>query len=339
MKKLFLIAVFCLLSLPVKAQTLIQQVEACTALPKPATCEIVIPPGIHVQNKAWNLRELHYLTIKGTGTVIWHFETDPAPAVCMDTSGTLNIVIDGPTFAIGSVSKWPQLGWLHSRPVSKVSQTRLAVTNVKWRGWYTKAAVAFIGVENGMFIGMDVSNGVPNTTSMFMSRGNELGLVSQFGSITMDPLTITATNNTFWNCAFEHAGHTKLTPPETNDMGFGLTLGSGVHDIIIVGGSTSGGTRGGVLRILGAGNRRISVNANWESKLAKAAIVIDGEVVGLQVLGGLLMAQGPAVRLNGAADGLNLKPLEMICDEGLIAFGPNGKLFGRGLSAVGVQGN
>ncbi len=313
--------------------TLQQQLDACASL---STCEIVVPPGIHVVQKGWSLRDKLYLTIRGTGTVIWQFD-DPAPAVCLDTTGAPNIVIDGPTFALGNSSKRPDVLWLHGRPASKLSQTRLCVANAKFQGWFNKATVAFLAVENELFQSVDVSNGVPNTPSLFLSRANEIGAASQFGAVRVDPVTMTATNHTFINCAFAHDGHAKLTPPETNDLGFGIVLGTGVHDLIIIGGSTSGGARGGVMRVLGPDNRRISIAANWESKSANAAIVIDGEAVGLSVSGGLLMAKGPAVQLNGAADGLALMPLELRCD-GLIRLGPQGKLTGRGLLTNGLVG-
>lgn len=330
------IGIISLVPLPVRGQTLQQQVDACASL---TTCVIDVPPGVNVVTKAWNLRDKESVFIRGhAAKVIFQF-TDPAPSVCIDTSGTLNIVIEGLTFGIGATSVSPGAIWGHSRPASKLSQTRLHVSDTKFVGRCTKAVVALFAVENGLFESADFANSEPNTTSLFMSRANELGLTSQFGVIRVDPATMTATNNLFENCSFGHDGHAKLVPPQTNDEACGLTLGTGVHDVTIIGGSTSGGARGAVLCIDGPDNRRLNViGTNWEAKNANNAIRIRGSVYGLAVAGGLLMSRGPAVLLDGSAEHLLLEPLELLCD-GLLKLGPAGKLAGRGMSAVGVSGN
>jgi hypothetical protein len=149
---------------------------------------------------------------------------------------------------------------------------------------------------------------------------------------------LTATNHLYQNCSFNHEGFVGLVPPATNDLGFGITLGTGVFDVLIQGGSTSGGLRGGVLRIAGQGNRRIAVvSPNWESKNAKACIVVDGYAYGLSVDHGLLMADGPALRLNGTVENLSLQPAEMQAAS-IIKFGPLGKLAGSGITMEGFRG-
>jgi hypothetical protein len=174
---------------------------------------------------------------------------------------------------------------------------------------------------------------------LFLSRANELNVSSPFGPVRVNTSTMTSTNHTFVNCAFSHEGFVGLVPPLTNDNGYGLALGTGVYDLVIQGGSTSRSPRGGVLHIRGEGNRRISINSvNWESKAAKAAIVIDGYVFGLSVADGLLQAEGPALQVNGTADGVRLFPAESLTTS-LIQLGVGGKLKGAGLTTAGLSGS
>jgi len=321
---------------PAFGQTIQQQVDACAQL---SICKLDVPSGVTVVNQPWNLRDKTALSIKGQAgaTVIWHFASDPPPTLCIDTTGTRDIHIDSVTFSLGNTSKRPDVLWIHGRGADGKSQTRLAVEGCQFSGWFTRATVAFIAVENEELHSVGFTNNLPNTTALFLSRSNELGLTSPFGP-TRTGATFTSTNHSYYNCSFNHAGHVGLVAPANNDGGFGLTLGTGVHDLLIQGGSTSGGPRGGVLHILGPTNRRVVVAApNWESQNALSTIVIDGEVAGLAVYGGLLQALGPAVRVNGAVEHLTLQPAEMLTED-IIRFGPTGKVTGRGLSAWGVSG-
>lgn len=322
----------------VRAETeLERQIAACGQL---AACDVSVPFGTHVVTKAWNLRDKASLTIRApVGTqIIWFFDVAPAPSVCMDTTGTRNIAFEGVTFALGNASKRPDVLWLHGRGADARSQAILRVNNAAFLGWYAKAAVVFVAVENEELHSVGFANGVPNTPSLFLSRENELGVVSQFGPVRANPVTMTATNHVYVNCSFGHEGHVGLVPPANNDLGFGITLGSGVHDLCIQGGSTSGGARGGVLRVLGTGNRRVAViSPNWEAKGAKATIVVDGYVYGLSVLGGLLQAVGPALVVNGTAENMVLHPTEMLT-AGIVQMGAAGKLAGGGLSVDGFTG-
>lgn len=336
MKPIASLFLFSLLAGTVLAQSELQkQIDACGQL---SVCNITVPSGVNVVTAPLNLRDKTRLTIQGTGTVIWFFDADPPPSLCIDTTGTANIVIDGPTFALGNASKRPAVLWLHGRGADSRSQERLAVSNVKFQGWYTKTAVAFIAVENEMMTSVDFENGVPNTTSLFLSRDNELGIVSPFGAVRVNVAGMTSTNHNYINCSFGHEGHVGLIAPANNDLGFGLTFGTGVYDFYAQGGSTSQGTRGGVLHITGPNNRRIAViSPNWESESAKASIVVDGYVYGLTVRGGLLQASGPAIRVNGIIENLRLEPAEMLTIS-ILQFGATGKLTGRGLALDGFAG-
>lgn len=301
-----------------------RQVEACASL---SSCSITIPAGTHVITKPWNLRDKKAVSIKATaGTqVIWHFESE-APTVCLDTSGTSNIVIDGVTFALGNASKKPDCLWVHSRGADNRSQEILSVSNSSFLGWYNKTAVLFVAVENEEFHSVDFNNAMPNTTSHYMSRENELGVISQFGPIRTG---MTSTNHSYYNCSFGHDGQID------NDKGFGLTLGTGVFDLLISGGSTTGGNRGGVLSVSGQNNRRIAIIApNWEAKNAKSTIVIDGYVYGLSVERGLLMAVNSAIQINGTAENLYLCPTEMLT-KSIIQTGPSGRMLG-GMVGAGI---
>lgn len=314
-----------------------KQVAACGQL---SSCTITVPPGVNVVTAPWNLRDKASLTIRSApGTqIIWFFAADPAPAVCMDTTGTRNIIIDGVKFALGNASKRPDVLWVHGRGANGRSQESLSVSNAAFVGWYTKVTVAFIAVENEMMVSVGFENSVPNTTSLFLSRDNEIGATSPFGPVRVNTATMTSTNHGYYNCAFSHEGHVGLIPPANNDLGFGITLGTGVHDLLIQGGSTSQGPRGGVMRILGTGNRRIAVlSPNWESESAKASIVVDGEVYGLTVRDGLLQANGPALRLNGTAANVSLCPAEMLTTS-ILQVDPGGKLTGNGLVAADFMG-
>jgi len=323
---------------PVLAQSELQrQIDACGQL---SVCNITVPSGVNVVTQPWNLRDKSSLTIRGDGssTVIWFFATDPAPPLCMDTIGTRNIIIDGVKFALGNSSKRPGVLWIHGRGADSRSQEGLSVSNASFLGWYNIVAVALIGSENGLFQSAAFENAVPNTSSLFISRLNEPGITSPFGPVRVNAVTMTCTNNGFINCSFNHEGHVGLVAPANNDQGFGITLGTGVHDLWIQGGSTSQGARGGVLRILGPNNRRIAVIApNWESESAKAVIVVDGYLCGLSVREGLLQASGPAIQVNGTVENLLLRPAEMLTPS-IIQFGPTGKLTGRGLTLDGFAG-
>ena len=331
-------AIFVFLCSVARAETeLERQVKACTLL---AACKIDIPFGTHVVTAPWNLRNKSSLEIRAPlGTaVIWFFADDPVPEACMDTVGSRNILIEGVTFGLGNASKRPGALWVHGRPSDGKSQERLSVANATFSGWFTKCTVALIASENGLFSSVDFENGVPNTTALFLSRENELGVLSPFGPIYANPATMTCTSNVFLGCAFSHEGFVGLVPPAHNDNGFGIVLGTGVFDVLIQGGSTSGGARGGVLRIAGQGNRRIAVVApNWESKSAKSCIQVDGYAYGLSVDHGLLMADGPALRLNGTIENLSLQPAEMQTTS-ILKFGPLGKLTGTGLQTNGLGG-
>ena len=321
----------------VLGQSLQAQVDACGSL---TICKLDVPSGVTVINRPWNLRDKTALSIKGQAgaVIIWQFEVDPPPTLCIDTTGTRKIRMEDVTFALGNTSKRPDVLWLHGRGADSKSQEKLSVRNAGFTGWFTKGTVYFVAVENEYFESVDFENAVPNTTALFLSRENELGVTSPFGPVRANPVTMTSTNHTYLNCSFNHEGHVGLVPPATNDNGFGITLGMGVHDLLIQGGSTSGGARGGVLRIAGADNRRIAiVSPNWESKGAKACIVVDGFVQGLSVDHGLLMANGPAVQLNGTTADLSIRPAEIL-STAIIRFGPLGKLTGRGLSSEGLSG-
>lgn len=339
MKSYLVLAVLFLCCSVVSAQSVQQQVDACGQL---TVCKLDVPSGVTVVNKAWNLRDKTALSIKGLAgaIVIFQFDADPPPAVCLDTTGARKVSIEDVTFALGNTSKRPDVLWLHGRGADGKSQERLSVSNSGFQGWFNKATVVFTSVENEGMHSVDFENGVANTTALFLSRQNELGVVSPFGPIRVDSpaLMMTSTNHVYVNCSFNHEGHVGLIAPANNDQGFGITLGSGVHDLLIQGGSTSGGSRGGVLRIMGQDNRRIAVvSPNWESKNAKACIVIDGFIYGLSVRDGLLMAEGPALRLNGTAENLSFRPAEMLTTS-ILKFGPLGKLSGRGLTSEGLAG-
>ena len=321
---------------PVHAQTDLQrQVDACGPL---TVCAITVPAGVNVVTKPWNLRDKTWLTIRGTGTVIWFFDADPPPTLCLDTTGTRNIVIEGVTFGLGNASKRPSVLWLHGRGADSKSQTVLSVINAGFQGWFTKATVAFIAVENEVMTSVGFENGVPNTTSLFLSRDNELGVTSPFGPVRVNVVTMTSTNHAYYNCSLGHEGHVGLVPPANNDGASGLRIGTGVHDLLIQGGSTSQGARGGVLHVTGLNNRRVAVvSPNWESEEAKANIVIDGDLFGLSVRDGLLQAAGPALRVNGTAGNVILCPTEMLTTS-ILQLGPAGKLTGTGLVVGGFSG-
>jgi len=239
---------------------------------------------------------------------------------------------------LGNSSKQLPVLWIHGRGADGKSQERLSVRNAGFSGWFTKATVVFTAVENEEMHSVDFENDVPHTTALFISRENELGIISPFGPVRANPATMTSTNHLYANCSFNHEGHVGLVPPANNDQGFGITLGNGVHDLLIQGGSTSGGARGGVMRVAGPDNRRIAVvSPNWESKNARACIVVDGSVYALSVDGGLLMGDGPALRINGAVENLSLRPAEILA-KSIVAIGPVGKLIGRGLSSEGLSG-
>lgn len=312
-----------------------RQIDACGSL---NICAITVPPGINIVNKPWNLRDKSYVAIRGVGTVIWLFEIDPAPVLCLDTTGTANIVIEGPIFALGSSSKRPDVLWLHGRGANSKTQNILSITNATFQGWYSKTTVALIAIENEEVHSTSFSNALPNTTALFLGRDNPLAVTSPFGPVHTNPTTMTSTNHAYYNCSFNHAGHVGLVVPATNDQGFGLTLGSGVHDLVIQGGSTSRASRGGVLHVMGQDNRRIAIIApNWEAQDAGADIVIDGDVFGLSIRDGLLQANGPALRINGTATNVTLWPAEMLTHS-ILQFGVGGKLTGMGLIVGGFSG-
>lgn len=302
-----------------------KQVDACNQL---TACDIQIPYGTYVMSKPWNLRGKESLNIRAPiGTqIIWWF--DVAPSVCMDTIGTRNIKIEGPVFALGNTSAKPDCLWIHGRGSDSKSQAILFLNAVKFQGWYNKATVAFIAVENEELHSVDFINAVPNTTALFLSRDNELGITSPFGIVNVNVVTMTSTNHNFYNCAFSHEGQVG------NDKAFGITLGTGVHDLFIQGGSTSQGSRGGVMRIAGENNRRITVlSPNWESEEAKANIVIDGNVFGLSIQFGFYQAKGPLLQVNGVAENVNLFPSEALTTSLLQV---NGKL--KNFTSVGICG-
>jgi len=322
---------------PVLAQSDLQrQIDACGSL---LACKIDIPYGTHVIYSPWNLRDKLSVEVRApVGTQVIFFFLETAPPVCIDTTGTRNIVIEGVTFGLGNTSKRPDVLWLHGRPADSRSQTFLGVTNAEFGGWFTKAAVIFIAVENEEMHSVKFWNGIPNTTALFLGRDNPFGVTSPFGPVRVDLSTMTCTNHLYQNCVFGHVGDVGLVAPANNDQGVGLTLGNGVYDLAIIGGSTTGGARGAVLRMAGPNIRRIAVIApNWEAKGARATIVVDGYVYGLTVQDGLLQAAGPAIQVNGTVENLLLHPAEMLTGS-IIQLGPTGKLRGRGLALDGFAG-
>jgi len=327
------------MSSPVLAQSDLQrQIDACRQL---SVCTITVSSGVNVVTGPWNLRDKVGLTIRGDGSsvVIWWFPTDHAPAVCMDTTGTANLVIENVTFALGNSSDVPDVLWVHGRGTDSRSQRGFYVSNVKFEGRGKKALVAVIALENDLWQSVGFINGWPNAPSLFMSRANEIGVASQFGPIPINITTMTCTNHNFINCSFDHAGHEGLVPPANNNRACGVTLGTGVHDWWAQGGSTSQGPRDAVLCISGPNNRRITAIAvNWEAESALATIhVLPGaEVKALSMDHGLLQAAGPAVQVDGTADGLELRPAEMLTAS-ILQLGPNGKLPG-GLIVAGFAG-
>lgn len=314
-----------------------KQVSACGAL---TVCNITVPSGVNVVTSPWNLRDKTALTIRGDGssTVIWFFAAEPPPTICLDTIGTGNLRIEGIKFALGNASKRPDALWVHGRGADSRSQELFQVSGVKFEGRFNKVLVALFAVENDEWHSVGFMNGAPNTPSLFMSRDNEIGLTSPYGPVRVNVAMMTSTNHVFVNCSFDHYGHEGLVAPMTNDLGFGVTLGNGVHDWVSIGGSTSQGARGGVLHVTGPNNRRVAVvSPNWEAESAKASIVVDGEVYGLSVRDGLLQANGPALRVNGTAANVTLCPAEMLTTS-ILQLGPMGKLGGHGLVTAGFTG-
>jgi len=315
-----------------------KQIIACGSL---STCTITIPSGVNVVTAPWDLRDKKAIKIIGDGSsvVIWWFPTDHAPGVCMDTTGTANLVVENVTFALGNSSDVPGALWVHARGSDSRSQRGFYVSNVKFEGRGKKALVAVIALENDVWQSVGFINGWPNTPSLFMSRANEIDVVSPFGTVPVNITTATCTNHNFINCSFDHAGHERVVPPANNNRACGVTLGTGVHDWWAQGGSSSQGPRDAVLCVSGSGNRRIAAIApNWEAESALATIhVLAGaEVKALSVDHGLMQAAGPAVQNDGTIEGIELRPAEMLTSS-LIQFGPNAKLTG-GMVANGFTG-